>query len=313
MSITSFTPNDKALLHQLRLQRFVEVLADPTWYKVAVHGDRLILNAMSPCWVDIAINGLPVLLEAAYLILGTNWISLYCANILVANYYSKQVDRQEVKSMVATMDRPTTEEPAHSFVSGSNTDYVSLDQLRSMALEIGNDNEEFLEWMEQSAISIPTRFFNGVPRYRTSAIVKAATDWNAAKFQSILSKYTVSPISSTASIEASVSSPNGISNTSSAPSIEKSGSLKVLRTPEGFKPFTTGRDKYAKTIKALFDAVQPEKRAEWQQHLTTQSDTGVRFLSRLAKAFGTNDAYSELLETINDYTAHEVQMEANAA
>lgn len=200
----TFTAQDKAILARMRLERFASTLIDDgrfanrLWhraYKFKVAGLTLHLEAVAPFWVDAAIRGFSILMDAAHNILGVHSIKLFYANEWIADYYKEKSVGNKIFSMVATLEREATEVNSQQTSSpaiessGQNSDYISLDQLRAMAVEISGENEEFIGWMEQNNVTIPTKFVAGIPRYQTKAIFKAATDWNNAKIQMAMSRY----------------------------------------------------------------------------------------------------------------------------
>lgn len=290
---------DWAILHKMRLERFVEVLADPSWYSIDLQDDTLLLEARSTTYVDMTIKGFDILMDAAYLILGAKSISLYCTQEWIADYYKDIVDTRD-RDMIATLEREVqgvannaeSSAPQSSSVTPNN-DYISLDQLRAMAVEISGENEELLAWMEQNNVTIPTRFMAGVPRYQTKAIFKAATDWNNAKIQSAMSRYLGIGNSSQAAEKVTSQNNDG---TTDAPS----SGLKLLRTPSGFKATKTGRDKYSKTVKALIAAIPSERWMEYQQHILSGDEMGTAFVTRLSKQFDEKDAFAKLLEAFQE-------------
>lgn len=296
--IPELNPNDQAILRKHQLERFAYVLADAEWYKIDIQEDCLILEALETCWADLAIRGFNILMEAATIILGCNSISLFYADEWIADYTREMiVGHGEIDSMIATLDREMTtdslvvdQQQQASTQSPQNTDYVSLDQLRAMAVEIGGENEEFLGWMESQGIPIPTRFFNGVPRYQSKAIIKAAQDWNNQKMHRALSRFFGTTPEQLPAVPA-----HKEDGTVSTPGTSKSAPLKMLRTPSGFKPITTGRDKFAKTMKVLAEGVGT-RWPEYLQLIVNQDEIGVSFLNRIAKPFNSTDAYAKLLE-----------------
>lgn len=303
MAFTEYSTSefDRKVLERMRLKRFESVIADSKWFKIRVKNDTLVMDALAPIWVDAAITNSNYLSELVAIIFGLSKISICYANELIAHYTKSNISNEAGEfDMVATLMEQTTIEqsldqtPVNNDVR--NTDYVSLDQLRAMATEIGN-GEEFIDWMEANGITLPTRFFNGVPRYQSKAIIKAAGDWNQTKIAHVLSRHFGGASPSPASAAAN-SQENGMTNSGSSTSSSKEP-LKMLRTPQGFK-IATGRDKYKKTIQTLAESVNEGRWSEYQHHLTTQTEMGVNFLKRMAKQFGgnANEAYTQLLDAV---------------
>lgn len=298
---TCLTTEDKAILARMRLERFASTLIDDRAYKFKVADETLHLEAVAPFWVDAAIRGFPILMDAAHNILGVKSIKLFYAKEWIADYYKENNVGNKIFSMVATLEREATEVNAQQSLapaiesSGQNSDYISLDQLRAMAVEISGENEEFIGWMEQNNVTIPTKFVAGIPRYQTKAIFKAATDWNNAKIQTAMSRYLGIGMATSPMTAASDNRSNG-----GVASSQNSSGLKLLRTPSGFKAVKTGKDKYIKTVKGLIAAVPSERWAEYQQHILDQDEMGTAFVTRLSKQFDEKDAFAKLLEAFQE-------------
>lgn len=240
-------------------------------------------------------------MDAAHNILGVKSIKLFYANEWIADYYKENNVGNKIFSMIATLEREATEVNSQQTSSpaiesnGQNNDYISLDQLRAMAVEISGENEEFLGWMEMNNVTIPTKFVAGIPRYQTKAIFKAATDWNNAKIQTAMSRYLGIGMATSPMTAASDNRTGGGAASSGATS-----GLKLLRTPSGFKAVKTGKDKYIKTVKGLIAAVPSERWAEYQQHILDQDEMGTAFVTRLSKQFDEKDAFAKLLEAFQE-------------
>lgn len=314
---------DEALLHKMRLERFKMRVVDPKWYKSDLQDSVLILEALSPVYIDMAIKGFSPLMDAAHIILGANSISLYFSQEWIADYYKdgnvcgQMLYPQNFRSItntrdfdmsMATLEREATEQISNGVNNEEsptqNNDYISLDQLRAMAVEISGENEELIAWMEQNGVSIPVRFFNGVPRYQTKAIFKCATDWNNWKIQSAMSRYLGT--SSTSNNVMPVEASNGVH-----PTGEKE--LKLLRTPSGFKPVKSGKDKYVKTVRALVEALPHDRQNEYLSHILEQSQIGTAFLTRMSKQFDDKDAFARLLEAFQDHAGADKEEQPAAA
>ncbi len=305
--LTDINAFDLSTLERLRLERLSDVCGDKKGYKFKLEGGQLYMEAISPFWIDVAIRGFQFLMEVAYNILGVESIKLIYANKSIADYH--RVNSVGIKkSMVATLEREETTavnnvqtaSPATS-TQQQNSDYISLDQLRAMAVEISGENEEFIAWMEQTNVTIPTKFVAGTPRYQTKAIFKAATDWNNSKIQMAMSRYLGVGVSANPQPSSNETSANG----TQAPSTPAS-KLKLLRTPSGFKPIKSGKDKYIKTVKALIAALPSDKVGEYQRHILDQDEMGTAFVTRLSKQFDEKDAFAKLIEAfLEDATAYE--------
>jgi hypothetical protein len=301
--IPAVNPQDEAILHKLRLARFSQTIVDPQWYKIDVQDEVLILEATSPTFVDMAIKGFEILMDSAYIVLGVKTISLYYTQEWIADYTREMIVGNGEFSMVATLEREQSAEVSNlqteaqpMIESRQNTDYISLNQLRDIAVGISGENEEFLNWMEEQGITVPMRLFNSVPMFQAKAIIRAAEQWNTSKFQGVLSRHLGIPATAPVTQEQSATT-NG-----AAPTVAKNAEpLKLLRTPPGFKPVKSGRDKYAKTIKSLASTVSEDRWPEYVQSILEQDDKGVAFLTRLAKNFDDKDAYASLLEAAQEY------------
>lgn len=298
--LTPINAFDLIILEKLRLERFSKSLGDKNGYKFSVRKGQLCMEAVAPFWIDVAIKGFPIFMEVAYNILGVESIKLVYANNKIADYYRGNSVKCANNFMVATLERDGVTEvngvqtASLATSPGQNSDYISLDQLRAMAVEISGENEEFIAWMEQNNVTIPTKFISGIPRYQTKAIFKAATEWNNSKIQTAMSRYLGIGVMNTTPMQERENISNGVSDSS------PTSGLKLLRTPSGFKPIKSGKDKYIKTVKALIAALPSEKVQEYQRHILDQNEMGTAFVTRLSKQFDEKDAFAKLIEAFQE-------------
>lgn len=292
------SPSDRQRLQQMSLERFAQCCIDhPKCHKLDIQDNVLLIEVIAPVFINRVIRGFNQLLDAAYLVLGCNSISLFFANEHIADYTRGNTFHLGLDDMVATLEREQVEVKAseENQTPTPTNDYISLPQLREMSERLGGENDEFMAWMETNDINVPSRFYNGVPYFQKKAIAKATEQWNLSKIQGIMAEFLGTPntVKNTTIPEAAV---NGIAPAQS----EDSEEMKLLRTPPGFSIVKTGKDKYQKTVKKLADALG-DRWPKYQQHLVEVSLIGDKFLGRLARQFGDKDAYAKLHEAVQDF------------
>lgn len=273
------TPYDNDLLRNFRLARFFQIA--PTYLALCIlqlSQDTLAIVTQNQETISAITNDIQQVIETSYIVFGVTKIQIYCSQEQIGDYTYKNKVSASHQNMVAVLENPAVSNnvatPTESF------DYISWEQLTSLAIEISPDND-FLNWMENSESALQVRIVGGMPKYATKNIVKAAAEWNSNKMQAVFERYLGQPPSM---------KQNGIVRTTS-------DDLKVLRTPSGFKPTKGGKDKFAKTISDLALSCS-DRWAQYRSHILAQDKPGEAFLGRLAKHFSEKDAYLKLLEAV---------------